>query len=261
MATMLASREKTFKGERMSKAGNFSSASSDFSESRKRFFLHEMRNATMAMLGSWISCKKILDLSEVKPPNGFMEKFQLISDEVDRMTRLLREFTDSEEMQRKRDFVSVADLLKLVIEMSENKSKEKNISFSMSGNDSVHVYANRDSLIQVFLNIVNNSIDSFCGKDNPTIYLDVCKKEEKESGRMFAEIEISDNGCGIDADSLKRVFEEGFSTKRSMGGSGIGLAVVKKIIECELNGYIQIESMRGIGTEVFIRLPLGKGLR
>jgi len=66
---------------------------------------------------------------------------------------------------------------------------------------------------------------------------------------------VQDNGSGITAEKLARVFEPYFTTKQGAGGTGLGLFVTKTVIE-DLQGSIDIQSAVNKGTLVTIRLPL-----
>jgi signal transduction histidine kinase len=72
-------------------------------------------------------------------------------------------------------------------------------------------------------------------------------------GQSHALLEISDNGVGISAEDLVRLYDPGFST--SVGGSGMGLTVTQSIVQSH-GGEIFVTSRAGIGTTVSIRLPL-----
>tara|TARA_B100000959_G_scaffold271730_1_gene320186 strand:- start:1072 stop:1377 length:306 start_codon:yes stop_codon:yes gene_type:complete len=69
----------------------------------------------------------------------------------------------------------------------------------------------------------------------------------------FIEIEIGDSGCGIPEKEVKKIFDPLFTTKPT--GTGIDLAVCHGIIQ-KHNGIIGVESLKGIGTTMFIKLPL-----
>ena len=68
-------------------------------------------------------------------------------------------------------------------------------------------------------------------------------------------ISISDTGCGIEPDILDKIFDPFFTTKKQGEGSGLGLDIVKKIIE-KHNGLITVNSELNVGTEFVIRLPI-----
>ena len=67
-------------------------------------------------------------------------------------------------------------------------------------------------------------------------------------------ISVSDNGAGIPAELLPRVFEPRFSTRTS--GAGLGLAIVRRLVE-SWGGRIEVESREGEGTLVTVQLPHG----
>ncbi|MBD3610122.1 MAG: response regulator, partial [Gammaproteobacteria bacterium] len=71
----------------------------------------------------------------------------------------------------------------------------------------------------------------------------------------YAAISVKDNGSGIDADNLERIFDPFFSTKEPGAGTGMGLSVVHGIVH-ELNGHIVVDSHPGKGSEFTILLPL-----
>jgi signal transduction histidine kinase len=134
---------------------------------------------------------------------------------------------------------------------------EKNLSFMQPELDRIGIkvranidgrplklMADQELLYQAFLNILINAIQSM---ENGGA-LDI--KIEKERG--LYRIEVQDTGCGISEELKNRVFEPFFTTKDK--GSGLGLPIVKKIIEGH-RGTVSIKSKEGEGTRVQIRLP------
>jgi len=77
---------------------------------------------------------------------------------------------------------------------------------------------------------------------------------EGPDAKKTVALEISDNGCGISADVLPQVFDPFFTTKDPGKGTGLGLSTVYMIVERH-NGAIKIDSQKGKGTKVEIRLP------
>ena len=76
---------------------------------------------------------------------------------------------------------------------------------------------------------------------------------ECDDGRIG--IDFSDDGRGIPATDLPRVFEPFFTTRRNSGGTGLGLHIVHNLVTEKLGGSLRIESRAGVGTNVLLRLP------
>lgn len=105
-----------------------------------------------------------------------------------------------------------------------------------------------DAMNQVFMNLIVNAIQAI--PDRGRIRL--------TSRRDGDDIEfgVADDGRGIDAETMPRIFDLGFTTKSKGEGSGIGLAISRRIIE-EHGGSIRARSREQGGTEVIVRLPVG----
>ena len=108
------------------------------------------------------------------------------------------------------------------------------------------VYCYPDYINQVFMNILLNACQSI--KTKGIIEITTADTEK------FILITISDTGVGIKKDELSKIFEFGFTTKKFGQGTGLGLALVKKIID-EHNGKIEVESILNKGTIFKIYLP------
>jgi signal transduction histidine kinase len=113
------------------------------------------------------------------------------------------------------------------------------------------IVADAEQLKRVINNIASNSV-KYCSKTRKT-RIGISVYDEGE----YAHIVMSDNGKGIGSSELPRIFERFYRTDASrnskQGGSGIGLAIVKKIIE-DHKGKIWAESVEGEGTTMHINL-------
>lgn len=103
---------------------------------------------------------------------------------------------------------------------------------------------------QVLLNVIINAAKAMESKGG---LLKISTRHKKSDGR--AEIIVSDTGCGIPAENLRKVFEPFFTTKDAGQGVGLGLAICYGIVE-KHGGTITIESETGKGTRVKILLPI-----
>ncbi len=125
-----------------------------------------------------------------------------------------------------------------------------------------YVLADDTQLYEIILNLCTNAYQAM--KDNGGILeirLDSIHIDDKKASDLnitqgkYVRITVEDTGCGIDEEILDRVFDPFFTTKQVGEGTGLGLSVVQGII-ARHKGSIQIESQSGIGTKVYVYLPL-----
>jgi two-component system sensor kinase FixL len=113
------------------------------------------------------------------------------------------------------------------------------------------IYADRQKLRQVFLNLLTNASDAMLQGGTLTLRTGPAFLE---SGMPAVRIEISDTGVGIPLEHLGRVFDPFFTTKEEGSGTGLGLAICRRVVE-EHHGTIRIVSEVGKGTTMHIVLP------
>ncbi len=113
--------------------------------------------------------------------------------------------------------------------------------------------ADPHQLQQVLLNLITNARQAMNERVSGILTIRT-RRHEAADGR-YIEISISDNGVGIPAQYLDKVFNPFFTTKPVGQGTGLGLSICYGIIQ-EHQGQIWIESREGVGTTVFIRLPI-----
>ncbi len=139
----------------------------------------------------------------------------------------------------------IHELVLDVMESLELKAKENNITLSLKEEETgkVYVYADKDRIRQVLVNLLVNSIKY--GKRGGATEVDIDQHDDD------VVIEVKDNGIGIEKHHLSRLFERFYrvdkSRSREQGGTGLGLAIVKHIMEAHAQ-KINVESTPGIGT-------------
>lgn len=170
---------------------------------------------------------------------------------IDRLVNLVSDLDEisklesGEQLLIQENFV-IQDLLKEVYESLEITAKEKNIECSIKKGCEVPltVYADKEKIRQVFINLVENAIKY--GKQNGTVESSFYKVD----GRRIL-IEISDDGYGIAEEHLNRIFERFYRTdiarSRKVGGSGLGLSICKHIIEAH-GQNIHVRSKIDVGS-------------
>lgn len=110
------------------------------------------------------------------------------------------------------------------------------------------VAADTVQITRALQNVISNAVDAVTGVTNGQIHV-LCAQNGCE-----AEIRVKDNGCGMDAEQMKKVFEPFFTTKQ-VNGTGLGLFITKRVVE-DHRGSIALNSKVNEGTSVLIRLPL-----
>jgi PAS domain S-box-containing protein len=115
---------------------------------------------------------------------------------------------------------------------------------------SARVVASEGRLSQIFLNLLVNAAHSI--PDGNVDGNRICVKTWEKDGTVYAE--VSDTGCGIPAENLSRIFDPFFTTKPVGVGTGLGLHIVRNILE-GYDGTIEVSSEVGKGTRFLIRLP------
>jgi len=141
--------------------------------------------------------------------------------------------------------VSPNDLLRHIFALVEPEAREHGIHLTLDLDESLpSVEADENQLSQALLNVLINAFQAV--GDQPQIVLQSRRANEE------AVLEISDNGHGILAADLERIFEFYYTTKDE--GTGLGLSIAQRIVH-QHGGTLTIESEPGQGTQVFIRLP------
>lgn len=181
----------------------------------------------------------------------------VIIHEVDRMTRIVKDLLTLSSLDHrklsifKKEFSIDKLLYEVVTKLSvEAQSLGKKITYT-AATELPKICADRDRIEQVIINIISNSV-KYTG-DNGVIQV--------FAGFLYNEIyiKIKDNGIGIPKEDLPKVFERFYrvdkARSREKGGTGLGLSIAYEIIKLH-GGTISIDSVRGEGTEVIIKLPV-----
>ena len=146
---------------------------------------------------------------------------------------------------RSREIVNLDDLVIATLALHEDLFKAKSIEVH-STVVPVRVRGNFHDLQQVLTNVLLNARDAV--EEGGNIWVTVA--EEQDS----VVIRVRDDGKGIPADMLGRIFEPLVTTKRGQGGTGLGLAISRRIIHAT-DGEIEVSSAPGNGAEFSIKLP------
>jgi two-component system cell cycle sensor histidine kinase/response regulator CckA len=141
----------------------------------------------------------------------------------------------------------------------------EDIDFRVTGTDrKLIVIADRGQIGQVLINLVANAVDAMSDGGVLSIEVGAFAMDDtfvksRGYGRpgSYASIAVTDSGCGMDAETEKKVFEPFFTTKEVGKGTGLGLSIVYGIVK-QHDGFISVESGKNAGTKFQIFFPLEK---
>ena len=144
--------------------------------------------------------------------------------------------------------ISCKELFDKVVGLMKGRLSERKIMISSQLDDKNDRIKADSGLIElVFINLLTNSLYALEGREDPKIQI----RSKAINNQLL--IDVSDNGKGIPADRLDKIFIPFYSTRE--GGSGIGLSLSKQIVSLH-HGRIKVQSKEGEGTSITILLPI-----
>ena len=189
---------------------------------------------------------------------------QIILGETTEMNKMVNNLLDLSRMQAgyvdlNRQNVDLADFFDHLASRFENSFKEAAIQFTYELADGIKTYAfDEEKMNQVFYNLIDNAVrySAEIGKRRQKFIHITIRMDDVLDNVIF---EVSDNGIGIQAESLPFIFERFYKNDKSrtyskQKGTGIGLSIVKTIVEAH-DGEIEVHSEPGVGTTFLVRLP------
>jgi len=207
---------------------------------------HELKTPLFAIQG-YIEALQDGDIEDKEITQKFLEK---ASKNIDRLSFFIKDLDEISKLETGEipinyDRFDLAVLIPEVIESLELKANKNHITlhFKEKYKSPTWVYADREKIRQVLVNLISNSIKY--GKNPGNTYIKTFGLHDQIL------VEITDDGIGIEEKYLPRLFERFYRTdqsrSREIGGSGIGLAIVKHIIEAHQQ-TISVRSTENIGS-------------
>nr|WP_275580439.1 ATP-binding protein [Metabacillus iocasae] len=225
------------------------------SDQQKKEFLanvaHELRTPLSYVKGY----SEMLEQNLFNSEEERKQYLSLIRRESERMNRLVKDLLDLAQLetsnyQLMKQPLVFAQLIEETTHSFSLKAKEKNISVSSHLDHDLIINGDHNRLQQVFYNLLQNAIRYT--NEGGFVHIEL----KKDHNVIMAS--VADTGIGMDAESLARIGERFYradkARTREKGGTGLGIAIVKQIVERH-NGTLCINSELGKGTTVFIQFP------
>lgn len=184
------------------------------------------------------------------PREKQLRNLTIIRSQSARITRIVRQLLNLARPYNLRfEKINLKELIESALESFEG---QENLKVEFAAPDNLPVSGDADFLGQVFTNIFRNAAQAMNGKGILKIEIDEARRDEKQ----FAAVKISDTGAGIAAADLEKIFDPFYTTKDIGEGTGLGLAVSRRIVE-EHGGAIEAANRAGGEGAIFtIYLPV-----
>lgn len=210
---------------------------------------HELKTPLTSIKG-FAETLRYVDDDETR--NKFLS---IIDEESDRLARLLEDILSLYEIEQKRSTVleefNVDKEIEKVYFLLNDQAKKKGVEVFLDTNSNCILMGDKDKFKQMLLNLVSNSI-KYTEKGGSV-------RVESYTHDMNLVLVIEDNGIGISAEDLPRIFERFYrvdkARSRESGGTGLGLAIVKHIVRL-FDGDISVSSELEVGTKFVITIPI-----
>jgi nitrogen fixation/metabolism regulation signal transduction histidine kinase len=205
---------------------------------------HEIKNPLTPMRLTVQSFQRKFDPNDPDLKQKLNDYSKTLIQQIDTMSSVASAFSNFASMPaQQNETLNVVNVVELTLDIFNEdyivfESEEKEIISKMD----------RTQLIRVITNLVKNAIQSIPENQSEKTILVSVKKEENN-----VLILVKDNGIGIEAENIDRIFEPKFTTKNS--GMGLGLGIIKNIIE-NYKGSITFETEQGKGATFTVSLPI-----
>ena len=198
---------------------------------------HQWRQPLNALsaLNIGLCLKYKRDALTIEEVQKFKEKSNTL---IQNMSATIDDFTNFFKPNKVQQLFKIDDAIQCSLKFVGDMYMEHKINILYTPNPNIEINSYKNELIQVLLNILNNSKDAVIEKciKKPTLTIATV---ESESDII---IEIQDNAGGINMDIIDRIFEPYFTTKFKSQGTGIGLYMSKMIVEKSMKGSLYSEN-------------------
>jgi len=228
----------------------------------KNDFVSAVSHELKTPLASITAYSEMLADGEADSEQSRKEFANVIQHQADRLNRMIEDLLNTARIESGlikvvKEPVSLAVLVEEQRQMMSNCAEEKEITISGLGGEGLivfeQVYADRDMISRVIINLLSNAIKYTRRGGSVQVALEVDEVE------AVARLSVTDTGVGIEADELEHVFDKFYRVKshRSQAkGTGLGLNLVKQIVEKVHNGRVFASSEPGVGSTFGFELPL-----
>ena len=224
----------------------------------KSYFVSSVSHDLKTPLTSIKLFAEMLRDQKQNSPQEAQEWLEIIDGESERLTRLINNVLDFEKAERHMkqynfEMIDLNDVVrKCVRSMNYQLKMEKCILKTQLCKDSVSIHADEDAVLEALENLMTNAL-KYSPADRRSIELST------SVGTAFAEVSVQDCGIGISEEDRRTIFEPFARARQAQkhwsGGTGLGLAVVKNVMDAH-EGVIEVQSEVGSGSTFTLKFPM-----
>jgi signal transduction histidine kinase len=213
---------------------------------------HAIKNIIGGLSGGMFVIEKGVELDNKK---YLREGWQMLKGNMAKIKSLALDLLNySKEREPDYDLCDPNIPVREVFHLMRSRAQEDDISLRLElADDLGRIYLDPEGIYCCILNLVTNAIDACMDVDSRNKPGEVVIQSRRVEG-WAVEYQVTDNGCGMDEQTRKKVFRAFFSTKGTKG-TGLGLMITEKIVR-EHGGVMQVQSEMGRGSTFIIRLPV-----
>jgi nitrogen fixation/metabolism regulation signal transduction histidine kinase len=213
-------------------------------QSVARQISHEIKNSITPISLAIHRLKKQLGPSSTQK---MTESIRNIEEEIGLLKNMAAEFSDFARLPESvREKMNINEIVQSAFNL--NRNSWNHIAFHLSLSEHLpEIEADRNQIKRMINNLLKNAAESIENRG------DIWVRTETQGDNKLIQLIIRDNGKGMDKDTIRKVFQPYFTTKKQ--GTGLGMAMVHQIVETH-HGSIHIDSAPGQGTSIIIRFPV-----
>lgn len=227
----------------------------------KNDFISHVSHELKTPLASITAYSEMLADGEAENEKTRHEFCQAIQSQTKRLNRLIEDILNTSRIESglikiNKEPISLTILIEEQLQMIHSYAEEKNIT--VTGQKPIvfdQVFADRDMLAQVIVNLLSNAVKYTQPGGSVKVETQV------DEIMNLVRVSVTDTGVGIPEDEIEHVFDKYYrvgANKKQAKGTGLGLNLVKQIIEKIHNGRVSVKSQVGVGSTFVVELPLAR---
>ena len=231
---------------------------------------HEFRTPLTLIINP---LEDILRNKNANLPDGVLSKLQTIQKSSDRLSRLINELMDFNQLQFNKmtlqvQQIEVVSFTKEIVSFFEEEASSRGINLLFESNrEDFKDWLSPGMLEKIIFNVISNAFKVTPDNGKISVKIDVSDELYNfpligpDANYPYFEINIEDTGAGLDKKDIKKIFDRFYQVnnlnKTYYGSTGIGLEVVRGFVELH-KGKIEVKSELGVGTTFKLLFPIGK---